>query len=112
MTELKLARFFGVPDKRKRLEDILRDPIFMEAVDIVCDKVNQPIFTGTTESAALFGAFSSGVRQAFRELEQLPKGFEEKTDPKPQPKPWASYTKEKSVFGESATPKAAPTNKS
>lgn len=84
----------------------------MEAVDIVCEKVNQPIFTGTTESAALRGAFSSGVRQAFRELEQLPKGFAEKHNPKPQPKPWASYTEEKSIFGESATPKVDQTKKS
>jgi hypothetical protein len=105
MTETRLKRFYSVPAKRDRLLEILSDPIFMEATELVCDRVNQPILSGPTESAAVFGAFVSGVRQAFRELEALPTGFAEKEDPKPKKKPWEHYTQEPGLYGTPNQPK-------
>lgn len=101
-------RFLQDKKKQEKLYDILHDPVFLEAVVVVCDAVSTPIYEGTIESAALRGAFVSGFRQAFRELEALPKKFEAPDKPKPLPKPWSHITKEKSTFDIDDKPK--PTN--
>jgi hypothetical protein len=77
-------------DKKKaeRLLSIVTDPVFMEATDLVMDRVTVPLIGASVESAALHGAFISGVKQAFRELEDIPTLFEEKPEPKKPPIPW------------------------
>jgi hypothetical protein len=87
MNKLTVDEFIAQERNRVRLYEILNDPVFQEAAEIVLTPLNAVPPT-TTEAAAISGAFASGARHLVAGLHLLtkaPKKQEIKDTPKPLP---------------------------
>lgn len=87
MNKLTVDEFVAQERNRVRLYELLNDPVFQEAVEIVLTPLNAVPPT-TTEAAAISGAFASGARHLVAGLHLLtkaPKKQEIKDTPKPLP---------------------------
>lgn len=99
MMEYRKKLWEANPENRAVLANIIRNPIFQEAVSMVVISMAN---AKDTESAQLSGAAIAGVRHLLTELESF---TTEKEKPTKKQKPFEHITVEKSVFGVRPTQK-------
>ena len=70
---IKTTRWLADATKAKRLKDLVLDPLFVEATDIIIDQALYGYKKGENalQDNALEFAYLSGIRDAFRKLEIL-----------------------------------------
>ena len=84
----------------KALSDLIHDPIFSRAVEVILTTLPTEIPIGPTaiQDSALQGAFERGIRDFPNRLLALTKEKKPISAPTTQPKAWGHITKERSSF--------------
>jgi len=120
MSDLDFQKTIWMSDasKAEKLRNILRDPVFTEAVNLALSLNPPQICGGVTgiQDTALDGARFNGMGkllQALKEVSHLT--AKEPEEPKPRQTPWGHFTKERSAFAPPPTtpptkPNSEPTN--
>jgi hypothetical protein len=102
---IKISRWLTDNTKAIRLKDIVLDPLFVEATEVVLDQASYGYKRGENaiQDNALDLAYQSGLRDAFRKLELLTEftqahldDYKKKNDGRLIP--WEHIEQEKSSF--------------
>lgn len=102
---IRLERWMVDPTKAKRLKDIILDPVFVEATDLLFNQTRPVVKMGDTslQDNALQTAYQAGLSDAFKKLELLTeftqeKFQEEKKKNQQRVGPWEHIEQEQSSF--------------
>jgi hypothetical protein len=102
---IRLERWMRDPVKAKRLKDIVLDPIFIEAVDVLLNQTRPVVKMGESalQENALQAAYQAGLSDAFIKLELLTEFTEENLQEEKKKTnqrviPWQHIEQEQSSF--------------
>lgn len=102
---IKITRWLNDASKAKKLKDLVLDPLFVEATEVVLDQVSYGYKRGDNaiQDNALDLAYQSGIRDAFRKLEFLTEFTQAHLDDNKKKNdgrliPWQHIEQEKSTF--------------
>jgi hypothetical protein len=102
---IKTTRWLNDSTKAKRLRDLVLDPLFVEATDVVLDQASYGYKRGENaiHDNALELAYQSGLRDAFRKLELLTEFTQDHLDEQKKKNdgrlmPWQHIEQERSTF--------------
>jgi hypothetical protein len=97
MRKIKISRWNADPVKRKFLQEVVYNPIFAEAAELVTDSAPHiAVGADSINSNAIRHAYASGVRDAFEMLVALADRTEKQDDNKELIRPWDHFREEKS----------------
>lgn len=102
---IKISRWLNDSTKAQKLKDIVLDPLFLEATEVVLDQSSYGYKRGENalQDNALDLAYQSGIRDAFRKLELLTEFTQAHLDDNKKKNdgrltPWQHIEQEKSTF--------------
>jgi hypothetical protein len=102
---IKTSRWLADATKAKKLRDLVLDPLFVEATDVILDQASYGYKRGENaiQDNALELAYISGLRDAFRKLELLTEFTQDHLDAAKKNNdgrliPWQHIEQEQSTF--------------
>jgi hypothetical protein len=102
---IKTTRWLNDPTKATHLKDLIFDPVFIEAMDLLIDQSTYPYKRGANaiEENALEMAYQNGLRDAFRKMELLTEFTQDHLDKSKRKSdgrliPWQHIEQEQSTF--------------
>lgn len=102
---IKTSRWLNDQEKAKRLRDLVFDPVFVEATDVILDQASYGYKRGENalQDNALDLAYQSGLRDAFRKLELLTEFTQDHLEEQKKRNdgrliPWQHIEQEQSTF--------------